>query len=245
MIGVALAAFYAIRLYQRTMHNRLPEGVESREISLREALVLVPLVACIVALALYPGLILRGRRGRRCARRPLRAPAATASRAYAMTFTAPDIDYAGLSPRHRADRRALRRAARRRWSAASRWMPSLLSLADARRRGGALHLAVGREQGPRRGRAAARRPRARRVADRDRAAAFVVPLTLREPAAERAGHGDFQALILGSVLGMVLLAQAQNLISSSSRSSCSRSRSTCSAARRSRAASRSSRASST
>ena len=25
-----LAAFYAIRLYQRTMHNRLPEGVESR-----------------------------------------------------------------------------------------------------------------------------------------------------------------------------------------------------------------------
>ena len=33
-IGVALAAFYAIRLYQRTMHNRLPEGVESREISL-------------------------------------------------------------------------------------------------------------------------------------------------------------------------------------------------------------------
>ena len=53
--GVALAAFYALRLYQRTMHNRLPEGVESREISLRERLVLAPLVACIVALALYPG----------------------------------------------------------------------------------------------------------------------------------------------------------------------------------------------
>ncbi len=56
-IGVALAAYYSIRLFQRTMHNRLPEGVESREIGFREALVMVPLVACIVALALYPGLI--------------------------------------------------------------------------------------------------------------------------------------------------------------------------------------------
>ena len=25
-IGIALAAFYALRMYQRTMHNRLPEG---------------------------------------------------------------------------------------------------------------------------------------------------------------------------------------------------------------------------
>src|SRR5918996_536701 len=57
-IGVALAAFYALRLYQRTMHNRLPEGVESRELTLREGAVLAPLVACIVALALWPGLIL-------------------------------------------------------------------------------------------------------------------------------------------------------------------------------------------
>jgi NADH-quinone oxidoreductase subunit M len=57
-IGVALAAFYALRLYQRTMHNRLPDGVESRELSLREGAVLAPLVACIVALALWPGLIL-------------------------------------------------------------------------------------------------------------------------------------------------------------------------------------------
>ncbi len=56
-IGVPLAAYYALRLYQRTMHNRLPEGVESRELSLRDALVIAPLVACIVGLALYPGLI--------------------------------------------------------------------------------------------------------------------------------------------------------------------------------------------
>jgi NADH-quinone oxidoreductase subunit M len=61
--GVVMAAFYALRLYQRTMHNRLPQGVDSREIGLRPALVIAPLVACIVALALYPGLILeRGER---------------------------------------------------------------------------------------------------------------------------------------------------------------------------------------
>jgi NADH-quinone oxidoreductase subunit M len=57
-IGVALAAFYALRLFQRTMHYRLASGADSHEISLRDAAVLVPLVACIVALALYPGLIL-------------------------------------------------------------------------------------------------------------------------------------------------------------------------------------------
>ncbi len=34
--GVAMSAYYALRLYQRTMHNRLPEGVESREIGLRD-----------------------------------------------------------------------------------------------------------------------------------------------------------------------------------------------------------------
>jgi NADH-quinone oxidoreductase subunit M len=57
-IGIALAAFYAIRLFQRAMHSPLVAGAESREISLLDAAVLAPLVACIVALALYPGLIL-------------------------------------------------------------------------------------------------------------------------------------------------------------------------------------------
>jgi NADH-quinone oxidoreductase subunit M len=58
IVGVALAAFYAIRLFQRTMHGPPPENADSREIGLRDAAVLAPLVACIVALALYPGLIL-------------------------------------------------------------------------------------------------------------------------------------------------------------------------------------------
>jgi NADH-quinone oxidoreductase subunit M len=57
--GVAMSAYYALRLYQRTMHNRSPEGLESREIDIRDGLVLVPLVLCIVGLALYPQLILK------------------------------------------------------------------------------------------------------------------------------------------------------------------------------------------
>jgi NADH-quinone oxidoreductase subunit M len=58
-IGVVLAAYYSIRLFQRAMHNRLPDGVATREIGLRDAAVLVPVVASLVALALYPGLITR------------------------------------------------------------------------------------------------------------------------------------------------------------------------------------------
>ena len=34
--GVAMSAYYALRLYQRTMHNRKPDGIASREIGLRD-----------------------------------------------------------------------------------------------------------------------------------------------------------------------------------------------------------------
>jgi NADH-quinone oxidoreductase subunit N len=44
------------------------------------------------------------------------------------------------------------------------------------------------------------------------AAAVAVFLSIREPAAEEAGFGAFYSLLLGSVLGMTLIAQAQNLI---------------------------------
>jgi NADH-quinone oxidoreductase subunit M len=57
--GVAMSAFYALRLYQRTMHNRKPDGIESREIGWRDGVVLAPIVLCILALALYPQLILK------------------------------------------------------------------------------------------------------------------------------------------------------------------------------------------
>jgi NADH-quinone oxidoreductase subunit M len=52
--GVALAAVYSLRLFIRTMHNRVGPEVVSREMSLGEGLVLVPLVAVVVALAVYP-----------------------------------------------------------------------------------------------------------------------------------------------------------------------------------------------
>jgi NADH:ubiquinone oxidoreductase subunit 4 (subunit M) len=58
MFGIALAAYYALRLYQAAMHNRKREGIESHEIPWREGAIIGGLVACIVALALYPGLIL-------------------------------------------------------------------------------------------------------------------------------------------------------------------------------------------
>jgi NADH-quinone oxidoreductase subunit M len=56
--GVALAAYYALRMYQRTMHNPLPEWVDSREISLRDGLIIVPLVLVTVVLAFCPQIIL-------------------------------------------------------------------------------------------------------------------------------------------------------------------------------------------
>jgi NADH-quinone oxidoreductase subunit M len=62
VVGVAMAAYYALRLYQRTMHNRPAsqqnKGLVSREIGLRDGLVLGPLVLCILGLALYPQLVL-------------------------------------------------------------------------------------------------------------------------------------------------------------------------------------------
>jgi NADH-quinone oxidoreductase subunit M len=57
-IGIALAAVYGLRLFIRAMHNRVGASVESREIALRDAVVLVPLVAVILFFAVYPQLAL-------------------------------------------------------------------------------------------------------------------------------------------------------------------------------------------
>jgi NADH-quinone oxidoreductase subunit M len=56
--GVAMAAFYSLRLYQRTMHNRKPEAIESREIGVRDGIAIGALVACVIALALSPQIVL-------------------------------------------------------------------------------------------------------------------------------------------------------------------------------------------
>jgi NADH-quinone oxidoreductase subunit M len=57
-VAIAMAAYYALRLFQQAMHNRKRDGVESREIGWWEGTIVGALVACIVTLAFYPGLIL-------------------------------------------------------------------------------------------------------------------------------------------------------------------------------------------
>jgi NADH-quinone oxidoreductase subunit M len=52
--GVAMASVYALRLFIGAMHNRVGTNVKSREITRMDALVLVPLIAVIVFLAIYP-----------------------------------------------------------------------------------------------------------------------------------------------------------------------------------------------
>ncbi len=56
--GVVLAAVYMIRLYQRSMHNPLAPGAESREMGLRDGAVILPVVAVILFLALVPQFVL-------------------------------------------------------------------------------------------------------------------------------------------------------------------------------------------
>src|SRR4029079_2255038 len=53
-VGVVLAAVYMIRLYQGTMHGRVGALVEPREIDRVNLAAVVPLVAVVVALGLYP-----------------------------------------------------------------------------------------------------------------------------------------------------------------------------------------------
>jgi NADH-quinone oxidoreductase subunit M len=61
--GVVLASVYALRLFIRAMHNRVGSKVDSRELSFRDGVVLVPLLAVIVFMALYPQLALHRSEG--------------------------------------------------------------------------------------------------------------------------------------------------------------------------------------
>jgi NADH-quinone oxidoreductase subunit M len=56
--GVILAAVYMIRAFQRAMHNRPGPAVESRELCRLDLAAVAPLVAIVIALGLYPQLIL-------------------------------------------------------------------------------------------------------------------------------------------------------------------------------------------
>ena len=61
--GVVMASVYALRLFIRAMHNRVGPRVKSREITLYDGAVLVPLVAVILFFAMYPQLALHRSEG--------------------------------------------------------------------------------------------------------------------------------------------------------------------------------------
>jgi NADH-quinone oxidoreductase subunit M len=52
--GVVLASVYMLRMFIRTMHNRVGADASSYELRLTDKLIFAPLVAVILALALYP-----------------------------------------------------------------------------------------------------------------------------------------------------------------------------------------------
>jgi NADH-quinone oxidoreductase subunit M len=56
-VGVVLAAVYMIRLYQGTMHGRVGATVASREIDRVNLAAIVPLVAVVIALGVYPNFV--------------------------------------------------------------------------------------------------------------------------------------------------------------------------------------------
>ena len=57
--GVAGAAYYALRLFIRSMHNRAGGPVASRELGLADVAAIAPLVAVILVFAFYPQFGLR------------------------------------------------------------------------------------------------------------------------------------------------------------------------------------------
>ena len=55
-VGVVMASVYMLRMFIRSMHNRVGPAATSTDLRFGDVLVLAPLVAVIVALALYPQL---------------------------------------------------------------------------------------------------------------------------------------------------------------------------------------------
>ncbi|MGB0095252.1 MAG: NADH-quinone oxidoreductase subunit M [Solirubrobacteraceae bacterium] len=58
-VGVVGAAVYALRVFIGAMHNRVGKQVVSREVGLSDTAAIVPLVAVILVLALYPQFVLK------------------------------------------------------------------------------------------------------------------------------------------------------------------------------------------
>jgi NADH-quinone oxidoreductase subunit M len=80
--GVVMASYYALRMFIGAMHNRTGRTVTSREMSVRDGIVLVPLVVLIIGFALYPQIALfKGERAVRQTIAPAQQAAAASERA--------------------------------------------------------------------------------------------------------------------------------------------------------------------
>lgn len=99
-LGVVISAIYLLSLYRRAMHERPSDGLDSRsgDVTRREALVLVPMVALIVILGLYPSPVLRLIEG------PVEAQLSGTARSRA--FDAPEAAQETLVPNGRESSRA-------------------------------------------------------------------------------------------------------------------------------------------
>jgi NADH:ubiquinone oxidoreductase subunit 4 (subunit M) len=95
-IGVVLASVYMIRFFIRAMHNAPGEGVVSSEACALELGVIAPVAAVIVALGVYPQVILDGTEQ---AFEPIAAPRGERDPMTDLLLAAdiqgPEIDYAG------------------------------------------------------------------------------------------------------------------------------------------------------
>ena len=215
LAGVVLAAVYMLRLYIRSMHNRVGPMRRSRaRCSLRDGLVLVPLVLAIIALRALPAVRAQARRAQPSSR--IASPTAQRSDAASSAGRREDRDDRARrrrpkAPAHRlGGALAAARAARRRAAsccssaccaraAVREHVVPVLDARRARRRDRAGDLAVGRAQADAdRGRAA-RSTRSTLVADADllrrrHRARCCSPGAQRRRA--RPAHGEFYALLL-------------------------------------------------
>ena len=226
--GVVLASVYALRFYIRAMHNRQGPAVTSFEMSLRDALVIVPLVLAIIAFALFP------QRAIDAGEPAVQARVAGRDRRGAVTPKAPVIDWEALSPLIALAGGAciVLLVGLLRSGFVRRHVVPALAVRDAGGRRRARRLAVGRQHGGRRARAGDRRPHA--VADdgllrrRHRRGAAVVALA-------RGGRGRRgRVLRPAAQLGRSAWScwsRPRTWSRCSSASSCSRSRCTCCARR--------------
>ena len=98
--GVVGAAFYALRLFITSMHNRLGPNEDSREIGIADAVAIVPFVLVILVLAFYPQFLLRRSEPTVSSQPPLRHHGGLTmiALAAAAQIKGPHIDWAALSP---------------------------------------------------------------------------------------------------------------------------------------------------